>query len=77
MKISWTYSTYDGTTTSKKSPSFHQKPQVRSLEKIQEMRATLLELTMNEVEDVHEVMLGLLFIFFLPFSYPISHPFSL
>jgi len=48
--------------------------------KIQEVRATLLELTMNEVEDVdgvHEALLVLPFLFFLSFSNPLSTPFSL
>jgi len=50
--------------------------------KIQEMRATLLELTMDKVEDVdgvHEVVLVLLFFFFvfLSFFNPFPNPFSL
>ena len=48
--------------------------------KIQEVRATLLELTMNEVEDVdvvHEVVLVLPSSFFLSFFNPFCNPFSL
>jgi len=73
MKISWTYSTYVGTTTSKKSSILHQKPQVRSLKKIQEMRETSLELTIDQVEDVEEVLETVVVLFFfLSFSNPFS-----
>jgi hypothetical protein len=47
---------------------------------IQEMRATLFGLTIDEVEDVdgvHEVVLVLLFFLFLSSFNPFSSPFSI
>jgi len=61
----------------KRSPKNHKLGIWR---KIQEMRATLLELTMDKIEGVdgvHEMVLVLPFLFFLPFFSPFSNPFSL
>ena len=58
----------------------HQNHKLGIWWKIQEMRATLLELTMNKVENVdgvHEVVLVLPSFLFLPFFNPLSNPFSL
>jgi len=41
------------------------------------MKDTSLELTIDEVEEVHEMMLVLLFFFSYSFSNPFSNPFSL
>ena len=71
--------TYDGITISKES--FHPSPKLKITlrRKIQEIETSLLELTMNKVENVdgvHEVVLMLPSLLF-SFSNLPSNPFSL
>jgi len=66
---------------SARNPSIlHQKPQITLGRKIQEIETSLLELTMNKVEDVdgvHGVVLVLPSFLFFSFSNLPSNPFSL
>jgi hypothetical protein len=71
---------YDRRTISKESFHPSPKPQITLGRKIREIKASLLELTMNKVEDVdgvHGVVLMLPSFLFFSFSNLPSNPFSL